>query len=34
LTNDLDHDGIADAIEIDLYGDLSAMPRGAVFRFR
>jgi hypothetical protein len=34
LTNDLDHDGIADAIEIDLYGDLNAMPRGAIFRFR
>lgn len=38
LTNgplsDLDHDGIADAIEIQRYGDVSAYPRGSVFKVR
>ena len=31
---DSDHDGIPDAVEIARYGDLSAMPRGSVFKIR
>jgi hypothetical protein len=38
LTNgamsDLDYDGIPDASEINLYGDLSSYPRGSVFKIR
>ena len=34
MTSDLDGDGIPDALEIDRYGTLTAMPRGSIFSFR
>jgi hypothetical protein len=38
LTNgamsDLDHDGIADAVEIAQYGSTMLLPRGSVFKIR
>ena len=34
LTDDGDHDGVPDALEIQRYGSVWAMPRGSVFEFR